>query len=267
MNFDVVALSRCRSRVGRFARTLHHTVVEVPRETGLRIMTVVIIDRPKSPLVRKVAETYAGRDDVMIVEPRLNISGHAWGPNGGMALLNKGLEAFDGAGHTAKWIWYHDDDQLLGPGYETTLADMLNAGDDMLAFIGVSQYLWCKKDGYMMVNVRPHHASSTFSRYKKGHRYPEDGRSFQNTAQLQPYITRRPDRTAILPFYILDIGLVFAEEREDFLRAQIWAGKVDNYIQKLAAPAQLAKLADILLTFRKPMDYLEWWLKKESESG
>lgn len=260
---DIVCLTRCKERTTSLAKCLFQSTKDMPESTGLKIMTVLIPDRPTKE-VRDILNTVKEFPNVIVVpEEAGGFNGHRWGSTGGLDLLNRGLEYFDSLGHTAEWVWMRDDDWIFQESYKTELVTHLRI-KNMLAFNLVSLFVWGQDaQGSDVVNLNQFHMSPIISRYKRGHRWPTDGRSICVTKEVQEKILRNPRRTKTLPFFLLDYGASSQKEREAMAAKQKAAGKDDRFTKAWTEEPLLVRLIDILVSGKHPLEVAEEQMRRK----
>jgi len=239
--YDIVSLTRCYERVESLERALQQSVIDMPKE-GISVMNVLILDR-LTPEVRAIVDKYSGYDNVLVSEEVEGTDPNSFVRN--RAALNRGLRAFDASGTQAKWVWLHDDDQILDSRYKEHLRAYLDM-PGILALELVSLFVWNEDEDNPLVNLNQHNRSPQISRYLKGHRWPEDERQIHCTKQVQTKILRNPYRGKTLPFYIIDYGATNAEFREKMARVQIKDFRSTQYNRAWTEKPTLARLCDVI---------------------
>ena len=133
---DVAILLRCKSRTWQLEGALNQCLIDLP-EVGITPHVILMPDKP-SIEVLNIVEAAKGYKNVHVVAPP-KCDGHRWAKTG-MGGLNVGMEYIDANLPFVQWVWFHDDDELLGIGWRTHLKKCLE-DTDTLAWLAVSLYI------------------------------------------------------------------------------------------------------------------------------
>jgi hypothetical protein len=254
IEYDIVALMRCKRRAWQYEEALVEILEDIPRETGLKTFVVIMPDSP-TPEVQEVVNEFLNHPRAVTVLPD-PVDGHRWAKSG-MDGMNKALQYLDSNDIKTRWLHFRDDDEIFGSGWESTLHKLMN-NDHFIAYTATSLYIWGKdKDGRDMVNLNQFHHSPVFCRYVKGHRFNTNGKSVQVTDEVQRVITRNIFRAKTLPFYLIDRGAICEHERIQMVKAMNAAGKDDMYTRSFIDPPKLVPLMNILTSGIHPIELAE----------
>lgn len=160
------------------------------------------------------------------------------------------LRHLDLLGVRTKWVSFWDDDwTLLHP---AVAARALLQNLDVSYWNAAVLFQW-DTDG--RVNVRQHHCSPLFFRYRPG---------LHMHARWHTHVPEelRGQEGEILGTYLLDQGAVTPAERVALYRDCAKAGKCDAYTQRLVQPPQLKTVAEVLQIWPNPKDFVAWQMKQ-----
>jgi hypothetical protein len=156
------------------------------------------------------------------------------------AARQQALDIIDQLKLRPDWIAFMDDDWELGPGWQDHLRDCLQQ-PHMISWRGQVLFFWTPTK----VNLRQHHCSPFFVRYKSGWRMKPD-MILHIPEPAWELVQARPELEATLPFYILDRGTINEEERKALFRECARAGKLDAYTRAYIEPPNLLPVEEVL---------------------
>jgi len=253
---DIVNIIRCHNRAGSLENAVRQSQDDIPNMTGLSVNTILVVDRPTeevASIVEYLKEIYNGGLATIYDDDKFDEKGTTLT---GKKLLNMGLDFMDEMEIEPTWIWQQDDDEVLGLGYEQTLADLVRNHGKILAYEAMSLFVWdYADDGEALINLNQFHFSPVFMRYKKGMRYSLLNGT-DNITDIQKRILRNPYRRAPLPFYLMDTGADTEEKREAIRRERREAGSDDRFIRAFSEEAKLVPVSRIIKEYPVPNDFM-----------
>lgn len=253
-NKKVAVLLRCQHRFWQLEWALAN-IQQLRELIGWDFQVILMPDRP-SEIVADIVQEAEEKDWVHRVNIEDDYKRHRWAKTAMMGL-NMGLKWLDRQKIRPKWIWFHDDDEIIGTQHSKALAKCLE-NNKILAWLGTSLYSW---DQFNKININIFHHSPIFSRYRPGDRFPEDGQSVAVTEPVHKRIQRNMYRKKTLPFFIHDLSVMIEEERRKYIEKIRNSGKSDNYTRAFEEVPQIMDLGDIEKNY-SVMDFTTFQARK-----
>lgn len=250
---DVVVLLRCRYRTWQLLKCFKN-IRNIFQRNGMTYRIYCMPDRP-TPEVRELLDN-EDKYDTRMVPINDGEKGHRWAKSG-LRGLNYCLDQLDDDGIIPRWLYFHDDDEILPVSCSEKLKECLNE-PDILAWTATSLFAW---GSINTININIFHHSPILFRYRVGDRFTEDGRSVQVTDPIHRRILRNPYRKKTLPFYIRDLSAFTAEDREEQIRRFKQSGKDDAYTRPFGQEPTIMRLEDIEKKW-KPVDFFMYQYKR-----
>lgn len=254
---EIAILLRCRYRVWQLSFVLKN-IYDLFDGTGIDYRVILMPDRPTAGVQNVIRyHTKKHANHILVCNINDGCKGHRWAKTG-MQGLNQGLKFMDEYNIRPRWVWFHDDDEVIPVKAKNKLVECLQ-DEDTLAWVATSLYLW---DSFRQANINIFHYSPIIFRYRPGDRFPEDGRSTQVTEQIQKRILRNIYRKKTLPFFLYDLSAMTRKDRTAQIQRFKDSNKDDLYTRSFSEPPQVMSITDIEKSFT-PQAFAEFQARKK----